>query len=79
MAAISSAKALGSEADLAAARELASMVASGPPALRRGATRVYAHNLGGERVTDCAGALSGFLDDDDDQVRRFAADAFRHT
>jgi hypothetical protein len=79
VAAISSAKALGSEADLAAARELASRVASGPPALRRGATRVYAHNLGGERVTYCAGALSGFLDDDDDQVRRFAADAFRHT
>jgi hypothetical protein len=79
VAAISSAKALGSKAGLAAARKLASSAASGPPALRRGAARVYAHNLRGERAAYCAEALSGFLDDEDDQVRRFAADAFRHT
>lgn len=79
VAAISSANALGSEADLAAARELASRAASGPAALRRGAARVHAHNLDGERSAYCARELSGFLDDEDDQVRRFAADAFRHT
>ena len=79
VAAISSANVLGSEADLAAARELASRATSGSAALRRGAARVYAHNLGGERSTYCARELSGLLDDEDDHVRRFAAVAFSHT
>lgn len=78
VAAISSATTLGSEVDLAAARKLASGAASGPAALRRGAARVYAHNLGGERSAYCVRELSRLLDDEDDQVRRFAADAFRH-
>ncbi len=48
VAAISSAEALGSEGALSAARELARRAARGPTALRRGAARVYAHNLDGK-------------------------------
>jgi hypothetical protein len=79
IAAISSASALGSEANLAAARELAQGVANGPAVLRRGAARVYAHNLNGERSAYCARELSQLLNDEDDKVRDYAAQAFYHT
>lgn len=79
IAAISSPNALGSEADLAAARELAQGVANGPAVLRRGAARIYAHNLNGERSAYCARELSQFLNDEDDKVRDNAAQAFYHT
>lgn len=78
VAAISSATVLGSEAALEAARELARRATNGSAALRRGAARVYAHNLDVERSACCARELSAFLDDDDDRVRDFAAEAFRH-
>lgn len=79
VAAISSASILGSEADLVAARELAERAVSGPPTLRRGAARVYAHNLNREHSAYCALQLGRFLDDEDDRVRDFAAGAFHHT
>jgi hypothetical protein len=47
--------------------------------LRRGAARVYAHNLNGERSAYCARELSQFLKDEDDKVRDNAAQAFYHT
>lgn len=78
VAAISPAEALGAEDALFAARELARRAARGPAALRRGAARVYAHNLDGKRSEDHARELIAFLDDPDDKVRDFAADAFRH-
>ena len=79
VAAISPASILGSATDLLSARKLAEKSASGQPALRRGAARVYAHNLNGEQSAYCARELARFLDDEDDKVRDFAADAFHHT
>ncbi len=79
VAAISPASILGSDADLLYARELAERSTSGPSALRRGAARVYAHNLNGEQSAYCAGKLARLLDDKDDKVRDFVANAFRHT
>lgn len=79
VAAISSPSVLGSEADLSAAREMARRAKSGPDAQRRGAARVYAHNLNSDRSEHCARELSGLLDDEDERVRDFAANAFHHT
>jgi hypothetical protein len=79
IAAISSHNTLGSEENLAAARQLANEAANGPAVLRRGAARVYAHNLNGERSAYCARELSQFLNDEDDNVRDNAAQAFYHT
>lgn len=78
VAAISSAITLGSEGALDAARELARKASNGPAPLRRGAARVYAHNLDGGRSEGHMRQLSEFLDDEDDRVRDFAADAFRY-
>lgn len=78
IAALSPPATLGSEADLEAARRLAKEATSGPVAGRRGAARVYSHNINEERAADCARELTLLVNDPDDEVRDAVADAFRH-
>lgn len=72
---VSSAEALGSQEALSAARRLAQEASEGPEATRRGAARVYAHNMDGVRAAFCAEKLSRFLNDDSEQVRMEATRA----
>ncbi|QIN80149.1 hypothetical protein GBA65_18310 [Rubrobacter marinus] len=78
VAALSSADALGSDVDLSTARALAEAAITGPPALRRGAAKVYARNMDSRRSDLCARGLMRLLDDGDDQVRRSVGGAFMH-
>lgn len=78
IAALSPPATLGSEADLEAARRLAKEATSGAVAGRRGAARVYSHNIHEERAADCARELTLLVNDPDDGVRDTVGDAFRH-
>jgi hypothetical protein len=78
VAAITSADALGSEADLSSARSLAEDAITGPPALRRGVAKVYARNMDSRRSDLCARGLIRLLGDDDEQVRKSVGSAFMH-
>jgi hypothetical protein len=78
VAAISSADALGSDEDLSTARALAESAVTGPPALRRGAAKIYARNMDSRQSDACARELIRLLDDEDDDVRRSVGGAFSH-
>ena len=78
VASISSANALGSDEDLSTARALAESAVTGPPALRRGAARIYARNMDSRQSAACTRELIRLLDDEDDEVRRLVGGAFSH-
>lgn len=60
------------------ARELAGRTLTGPPSWRRGAARIYAHNIAiGTSAAVCTEGLTRLLDNDDDQVRRLIDEAFK--
>jgi hypothetical protein len=76
VAAITSPTALGSDEALSAARALAESAVTGQRALRRGAAKVYAHNMNSRQLAYCACELSQLFDDQDSEVRRLIGDAF---
>ena len=76
LAATSSPSVLGSNEALDIARALAENAVTGPPALQRGAAKIYAHNIDSGQSAFCTHELSRLLDDEDAEVRRSVADAF---
>jgi len=78
LAGMASANTLGSDENLALAQRLCAEVESGPAECRRGAAKVYAHNIGGGHASLCATKLLGYVGDDDEKVRRFVAGALRN-
>lgn len=65
-----------SDAAHLAAKALAQETLTGPAPWRRGAAHIYSVNLG-RGAEGCAEALTKLLDDDDEEVRKFASGSFR--
>lgn len=63
--------------DEAAARALADLIITGPVAWRRGAVRIYTHNLVSGPADHCLRELVKLVDDEDEQVRRSISHRFR--
>lgn len=72
-----STRGLESDAAIEAAERLAEKAITGPPEWRRGAARVYAHNLIDGPTELCVEGLRKLLDDPDEDVRQ-EADWFVH-
>jgi len=69
-------RAMESDAAHVAAKALAQEALTGPAPWRRGAAHIYSVNLG-LGAEGCAEALTKLLDDDDEEVRKFASGSFR--
>lgn len=78
LAAMASANTLGSEENLALAQHLCAEVEGGSAECKRGAAKVYAHNIHGEHIALCATKLCGYVNDEDEKVRGFVANAVHH-
>ncbi len=72
-----STRAMESAEAQADAQQLASRMITGPAPWRRGAARIYAHNVVDGPSTICVQELSKLLNDEDAEVRRMVTGVFR--
>lgn len=69
-------KMLGSDEALADAEALANTTLAGPVPWRRGAARIYAHNIDTDSSTVCVQQLTQLLNDTDQQVKHTIMQCF---